>query len=78
MFENWHREVFAGFDANTVAKMEEKEIVEIASNKALSLADSRVMCIVDNAKCITKASTQVTQHIFNKMFFSNWMNQIIF
>jgi len=51
--------------------MEEKEIVEIASNKALSLADSRVMCIVDNAKCITKASTQVTQHIFNKMFFSN-------
>lgn len=56
MFENWHREVFAGFDANTVAKMEEKEIMEIASNKALSLADSRVMCIVDNAKCITKAS----------------------
>ncbi|KAK7348833.1 hypothetical protein VNO80_23542 [Phaseolus coccineus] len=48
------REVFAGFDANTVAKMEEKEIMEIASNKALSLADSRVMCIVDNAKCITK------------------------
>ncbi|BAT99211.1 hypothetical protein LR48_Vigan06g109100 [Vigna angularis] len=48
------REVFAGFDANTVAKMEEKDIMEIASNKALSLADSRVMCIVDNAKCITK------------------------
>ncbi|KAG5059893.1 hypothetical protein JHK87_000922 [Glycine soja] len=40
------REVFAGFDANTVAKMEEKEIMETASNKALSLADSRVMCIV--------------------------------
>lgn len=52
------REVFAGFDANTVAKMEEKEIIEIASNKALSLADSRVMCIVDNAKFITKACTQ--------------------
>ncbi|TKY69369.1 GMP synthase of glutamine-hydrolyzing [Spatholobus suberectus] len=48
------REVFAGFDANTVAKMDEREIMEIASNKALSLADSRVMCIVDNAKCITK------------------------
>ncbi|XP_020204860.1 uncharacterized protein LOC109790156 [Cajanus cajan] len=48
------REVFSGFDVNTVAKMEEKEIMEIASNKALSLADSRVMCIVDNAKCITK------------------------
>ncbi|KAG5068562.1 hypothetical protein JHK85_000939 [Glycine max] len=37
------REVFAGFDANTVAKMEEKEIMETASNKALSLADSRVI-----------------------------------
>ncbi|KAH1053182.1 hypothetical protein AAZX31_08G257200 [Glycine max] len=48
------REVFAGFDANTVAKMKEKEIMEIASNKALSLADSRVMCIVDNAKCVMK------------------------
>ncbi|KAK7407550.1 hypothetical protein VNO78_09503 [Psophocarpus tetragonolobus] len=48
------REVFAGFDANTVAKMEEKEIMEIASNKALALADSRIMCIVDNAKCIMK------------------------
>ncbi|KAL2347574.1 hypothetical protein Fmac_001574 [Flemingia macrophylla] len=37
------REVFAGFDVNTVSKMEEKEITEIASNKALSLADSRVV-----------------------------------
>ncbi|MED6123934.1 hypothetical protein PIB30_054255 [Stylosanthes scabra] len=48
------REVFAGFDANIVAKMEEKEIMDIISNKALSLADSRIMCIVDNAKCIMK------------------------
>ncbi|KAK7317778.1 hypothetical protein RJT34_02292 [Clitoria ternatea] len=48
------REVFAGFDANTVAKMEETEIMEIASNKALSITDSRIMCIVDNAKCIMK------------------------
>lgn len=38
--------------------MEEKEIMETASNKALSLADSRVMCVVDNAKCIMKASTE--------------------
>lgn len=51
------REVFAGFDPYTVAKMEEQEIIEITSNKALSLADSRVMCIVDNAKCIMKEST---------------------
>ncbi|XP_057421858.1 uncharacterized protein LOC130715754 [Lotus japonicus] len=48
------REVFAEFDPYTVAKMEEKEIMEIASNKALSLAESRVMCIADNAKCIMK------------------------
>ncbi|QHO18238.1 uncharacterized protein LOC107615895 [Arachis ipaensis] len=48
------KEVFAGFDPNIVAKMEEKEIMDIISNKALSLADSRIMCIVDNAKCIMK------------------------
>ncbi|KAK9276098.1 hypothetical protein L1049_005629 [Liquidambar formosana] len=48
------RETFAGFDPNTVAKMGEKEITEIASNKALMLAESRVRCIVDNAKCILK------------------------
>ncbi|XP_019446974.1 PREDICTED: uncharacterized protein LOC109350241 isoform X1 [Lupinus angustifolius] len=48
------REVFGGFDPNNVARMEENEIMEIASNKALSLADSRVMCIVHNAKCIMK------------------------
>ncbi|KAE9595697.1 putative DNA-3-methyladenine glycosylase I [Lupinus albus] len=48
------REVFAEFDPNSVAKIEEKEIMEIASNKALSLTDCRVRCIVDNAKCIMK------------------------
>jgi len=36
--------------------MGEKEIAEIASNKAIMLQESRVRCIVDNAKCITKAS----------------------
>ncbi|KAF5945475.1 hypothetical protein HYC85_015703 [Camellia sinensis] len=46
------RETFAGFDPNTVAKMGEKEIMEIASNKAIMLTESRVRCIVDNAKCI--------------------------
>ncbi|KAG5001393.1 DNA-3-methyladenine glycosylase [Glycine soja] len=58
------REVFAGFDANTVAKMKEKEIMEIASNKALSLADSRVMCIVDNAKCIVKECGSFSSYIW--------------
>lgn len=36
--------------------MGEKEIIEIASNKAIMLAESRVRCIVDNAKCIMQAS----------------------
>ncbi|KAJ9163464.1 hypothetical protein P3X46_023130 [Hevea brasiliensis] len=48
------REAFAGFDPNNVAKMGEKEITEIASNKAIMLAESRVRCIIDNAKCIVK------------------------
>ncbi|CAI9785315.1 unnamed protein product [Fraxinus pennsylvanica] len=48
------RESFAGFDPNQVAKMEEKEIMDMASNKELNITESRVRCIVDNAKCITK------------------------
>ncbi|XP_059655030.1 uncharacterized protein LOC132302169 [Cornus florida] len=48
------REAFAGFDANIVAEMGEKKITEIVSNKEIMLAESRVRCIVDNAKCILK------------------------
>ncbi|KAK9934908.1 hypothetical protein M0R45_022035 [Rubus argutus] len=48
------REAFSGFDPNTVAKMGEKEIEEIASNKAIMLPDCKVRCIIDNAKCILK------------------------
>lgn len=48
------REAFAGFDPNTVAKMGEKEITDIESNKGIMLAENRVRCIVDNAKCISK------------------------
>ncbi|KAK6931391.1 Methyladenine glycosylase [Dillenia turbinata] len=48
------REAFAGFDPNSVAKMGEREISEIGSNKTLMLAESRVRCIVENAKCILK------------------------
>lgn len=39
--------------------MGEKEITDIASNKAIMLAESRVRCIVDNAKCILKASLNI-------------------
>ncbi|KAK4423656.1 DNA-3-methyladenine glycosylase 1 [Sesamum alatum] len=52
------REAFAGFDPNNVSKLGEKEILDIASNKELTLAESRVRCIVDNAKCITKVARE--------------------
>ncbi|KAL6294917.1 hypothetical protein ACE6H2_003059 [Prunus campanulata] len=48
------REAFFGFDPNKVAKMGEKEIAEIASNEAVMLAECKVRCIIDNAKCILK------------------------
>lgn len=48
------REAFGGFNANHVAKMGESEIEELISNTSLNLAESRVRCIVDNAKCIVK------------------------
>ncbi|KAI3744262.1 hypothetical protein L1987_57339 [Smallanthus sonchifolius] len=48
------REAFAGFEPNIVAKMGEDEIMEIASNKEIMLAESRVRSIVENAKCILK------------------------
>ncbi|WCJ35770.1 DNA glycosylase superfamily protein [Euphorbia peplus] len=48
------REAFGGFDPKIVAKMGDKEITEIASNKAVMLAENRVRCIVENAKCIIK------------------------
>ncbi|EOY01567.1 DNA glycosylase superfamily protein isoform 2 [Theobroma cacao] len=49
-----YREAFSGFDPEIVAKMGDKEINEISSDKAIMLAESRVRCIVDNAKCILK------------------------
>ncbi|KAK4779717.1 hypothetical protein SAY87_015823 [Trapa incisa] len=48
------REAFAGFEASAVAKMGEKEMADIASDKEVMLAECRVRCIVDNAKCILK------------------------
>jgi 3-methyladenine DNA glycosylase Tag len=48
--------VFADFDPSTVAKMDEDAIAEISGNKELKLAECRVRCVVENAKCIQKAS----------------------
>ncbi|KAE8724589.1 DNA glycosylase superfamily protein isoform 2 [Hibiscus syriacus] len=49
-----YREAFLGFDPENVAKMGDKEINEISSNKSIMLAENRVRCIIDNAKCILK------------------------
>lgn len=51
------REAFCGFEPNVVAKMGEKEIMNIASNRDIVLVESRVRSIVDNSKCILKASS---------------------
>ncbi|KAJ6312403.1 hypothetical protein OIU77_014023 [Salix suchowensis] len=60
------REAFDGFDPNIVSKKGEKEIMEIASNKAIMLAESRVRCIVDNSRCIVKIAREFGS-------FSNYM-----
>ncbi|KAF6140023.1 hypothetical protein GIB67_001764 [Kingdonia uniflora] len=49
-----YRDVFARFDPIVVAKMSEKEIKDIISNKTLELAENQVRCVVDNAKSILK------------------------
>ncbi|KAJ0986822.1 hypothetical protein J5N97_005178 [Dioscorea zingiberensis] len=53
-----YREVFSNFDCNLVAKMEDKRIIEISCNKDLMIAESRVRCIVENAKCIQKVAKE--------------------
>lgn len=50
--------------------MGEKEILEISSNTAIMLAECRVRCIVDNAKCIVKASLQILMPLHKLFFFS--------
>ncbi|XP_024993323.1 uncharacterized protein LOC112527125 [Cynara cardunculus var. scolymus] len=51
-------EAFGGFEPKFVAKMGEKEIIDIATNKDITLAESRVRSIVENAKCILKIAKQ--------------------
>ncbi|KAG6475392.1 hypothetical protein ZIOFF_064611 [Zingiber officinale] len=53
-----YRKVFLEFDHHLVAKMEEKDIMDITFDKELMLAECRVRCIVDNAKCIQKVSEE--------------------
>nr|CAD1832545.1 unnamed protein product [Ananas comosus var. bracteatus]CAD1838345.1 unnamed protein product [Ananas comosus var. bracteatus] len=67
-----YREVFARFDHNTVAKMEENDIMEISSNKELMLAECRVRCIVDNAKEFGSFSTYIWGHVNHKPMVSKF------
>ncbi|KAF8654329.1 hypothetical protein HU200_061508 [Digitaria exilis] len=53
-----YREVFADFDPSTVARMDDDTIAEISANKELKLAECRVRCIVENAKCIQKVGKE--------------------
>ncbi|KAL7091193.1 hypothetical protein ACP275_12G090600 [Erythranthe tilingii] len=72
------REAFVGFDPNNVAKMAEKEINDIASNKELSLAENRVRCIVDNAKCITKVAEEYgsfSSYLWDNMSYKPVINK---
>ncbi|XP_075484642.1 uncharacterized protein LOC142524505 isoform X1 [Primulina tabacum] len=52
------REAFLGFDAQNVSKMGEKEMMDIYSDKELTLPESRVRCIVENARCINKIARE--------------------
>ncbi|CAF2082942.1 unnamed protein product [Brassica rapa] len=71
--ELFSRESFCEFDPNLVANMGEKEITEIASNKAIMLQETRVRCIVDNARCITKAKNFILQVVKEFGSFSSYM-----
>ncbi|KAJ1702410.1 hypothetical protein LUZ63_002189 [Rhynchospora breviuscula] len=53
-----YREAFANFDYNVVARMEDKDIEEITSNKELKLAECRVRSIIENAKCVQKVAKE--------------------
>ncbi|XP_037407232.1 DNA-3-methyladenine glycosylase-like [Triticum dicoccoides] len=53
-----YMEAFVGFDPNVVAKMNEDDIAVISANKELKLAECRVRCIVENAKCIRKVAKE--------------------
>ncbi|XP_043702092.1 LOW QUALITY PROTEIN: DNA-3-methyladenine glycosylase-like [Telopea speciosissima] len=72
------REYFTQFNPNLVAKLSEKEIVEISSNKTLMLAESRVRCIVDNAKCIVKIAHEYgsfSSYIWGHMNYKPMINR---
>ncbi|KQJ98761.1 uncharacterized protein LOC100826261 [Brachypodium distachyon] len=53
-----YMKAFADFDPKVVAKMNENDIAAISANKELKLAECRVRCVVENAKCIRKVAKE--------------------
>uniref|UniRef100_A0ACD5Y7J1 Uncharacterized protein n=1 Tax=Avena sativa TaxID=4498 RepID=A0ACD5Y7J1_AVESA len=53
-----YMEAFANFEPNVVAKMDENDIAAISGNKDLKLAECRVRCVIENAKCIRKVAKE--------------------
>ncbi|CAM0911473.1 unnamed protein product [Alopecurus aequalis] len=53
-----YMEAFADFDPNLVAKMNENDVAAISANKELKLAECRVRCVIENAKCIRKVAKE--------------------
>ncbi|KAM0844032.1 hypothetical protein ACQ4PT_057316 [Festuca glaucescens] len=53
-----YMEAFAKFDPNVVAKMDENDIAAVSANKELKLAECRVRCVIENAKCIRKVARE--------------------
>ncbi|KAL5725724.1 DNA-3-methyladenine glycosylase I [Ranunculus cassubicifolius] len=73
-----YRLVFSRFDPNIVAKMSEKEIKEISSNKDLALVETQVRCIVDNAKCmlhILKEFGSFSRYLWGYMSYKPVINR---
>jgi 3-methyladenine DNA glycosylase Tag len=65
------REAFANFEPNVVAKMDENDIAAISANKELKLAECRVRCVIENAKCIRKASAPELCLFLAQLFYQH-------
>ena len=49
--------------------MDENDVATISANKELKLAECRVRCVIENAKCIRKASSAPKNKNKNKNLF---------
>ncbi|PKU80447.1 DNA-3-methyladenine glycosylase I [Dendrobium catenatum] len=76
--ELYRLDAFSKFDYDVVVKMEENDVMVISSNKELNLAESRVRCIIDNAKCIQKVAKEFgsfSRYIWGQMNHKPMVNK---